>query len=115
MEHVRLYLADILEASDRINRFIAGHDAAIFIIDELAQSAVAFQLSIIGEATRRLPDDLKQRYPTVAWQDARSMRNLIAHQYFAIDWMTVWDTVASDIPALRQQVATIVATEFPDT
>ena len=113
MQHERLYLVDILDACDKIGRFIAGHDASKFMADEQAQSAVAFQLSIIGEATRRLSDDLKQRYPNVAWQDARSMRNLIAHQYFAIDWLTVWDTAVRDIPALRQQLNAIMAAEFP--
>jgi uncharacterized protein with HEPN domain len=80
LQHERLYLADILEASDKIARFVVVHDASTFMADEQVQSAVAFQLSIIGEATRSLPDDLKQRYPAVAWQDARSMRNIIAHQ-----------------------------------
>lgn len=114
MQRDRLYLADILDASDKIERFVGGHDASTFMVDEQAQSAVAFQLSIIGEAIRSLPDDLKQRYPEVAWQDARSMRNIIAHQYFAIDWQTIWDTAVRDIPVVRQQIAAILSAESSD-
>ena len=66
MQHERLYLADIVDAAEKIDRYIASHDASTFMEDDQAQSAVAFQLSIIGEAVRSLPDELKQRYPEVA-------------------------------------------------
>ena len=75
---------------------------------------MAFQFSIIGEAVRNLPDDLKQRYPDVAWVNARNLRNLIAHRYFAISWPIIWDTATLAIPVLRSQIAAIIDTEFSD-
>jgi uncharacterized protein with HEPN domain len=78
------YAVDILDACDTIAKYVARTDRDGFLGDDLLQGGVAFQLSIIGEAVRSLPDDLKQRHPHVAWVNARGLRNIIAHRYFSI-------------------------------
>jgi uncharacterized protein with HEPN domain len=56
---------------------------------------------------------MKQRYPAIAWVQARDLRNLIAHRYFAIDWSIIWDTATVSVPLLRPQIAAILEAEFP--
>jgi uncharacterized protein with HEPN domain len=114
MQREPLYLADILDASDAIAALIEGFDKATFLADPRTQAAVAFHLSNIGEAARNISDELKHRYPWIEWHKARTMRNVLAHQYFAINWSIVWDTATHDIPVLRGHIATVLTAEFPD-
>lgn len=113
MRSEALYLADIIEAADAIEQFIAGRTRDEFVNDDLLHSAVLQKFSVIGEAARRLSDDLKQRYPDVPWPKMIGMRNVGVHAYFALDWDIIWDTATADIPSLRPQIAEILATEYP--
>jgi uncharacterized protein with HEPN domain len=114
MQRERLYLLDILAATRDIERFVHDVEREAFLANSEKQSAVAFQFSVIGEAVFHVTDALKHRYPEVAWIQARDLRNLIAHRYFAIDWTIIWDTATISVPLLRQQISTILAAEFPE-
>ena len=106
-----LYLNDIVEAVDHIARFVAGLDFQKFLESELVRSGVVQKLAIIGEAAARISDDLRGRHPRVPWPEIVAFRNILIHAYFGIDWSEVWKAVQSDCPALRDQVAKIVAAE----
>ena len=69
MRTERLYLSDIIEASDAIADFIAGLDETSFFQDSKSQSAVLQKLIIIGEAAARLPKEFRGQYPDIEWQD----------------------------------------------
>lgn len=114
MRSEKLYLADIIEAADAIGLFIAGRTQGEFADDDLLRSGVLQKFSIIGEAARRLSDDLKQRYPEVPWAKMIGMRNVGVHAYFALDWDIVWDTATEDIPSLRPQITEILVAEYPE-
>ena len=114
MRPEQLYLTDMLEAPDAIATFIAGHDAESFAAEDLMRSAILMKLIMIGEAASRVSVPLKLRYPETAWAAARRMRNFAAHGYFDADWAIVWRTVTLHVPQLRQQVAAILAAEFPE-
>jgi len=113
MPREHLYLADIIAACDQIATFVSQTDSARFLSDDLAQSAVAFQFTIIGEAIANVTNELKQPYAEVRWADARRMRNLISHRYVAIDWQIIWDTAENSVPVLREQVEAILENEYP--
>ncbi len=67
MRDIRLFLQDILDSCDRIERFIGSMTFDDFFIDEKTLSAVRDQIMIIGEAVKQIPDDLKSKYMTVSW------------------------------------------------
>jgi len=107
-----LCLADILEAAESISLFLArlevpGRDG--FLADDLVRSAILQKLSVIGEAAARVSDETRRAHPEVPWKQARGMRNLLVHAYFSVDWDVVWVTVTESIPALAEQVASILA------
>jgi uncharacterized protein with HEPN domain len=104
----RTLLQDVIDAANALERFTSGKSEAEFHEDEMLQSAVVFQLIIIGEAVNRLSPELKQQHPAVPWRPAIDQRNVIAHGYFALDWQVVWTTVTNDIPAFRQQIQSII-------
>ncbi len=107
-----LYLNDIIEAADHIATFLGQTDFEGFRESELVRSAVVQKLAIIGEATGRISDDMKGRYPQIPWPQIVAFRNILIHAYFGIDWKEVWKAAQVDCPALRREVSGILATEF---
>ena len=107
MQRERLYLADIVEAADAIARFIAGIEEEQFVSNDLVRSAVLHKLTVIGEAVRQLPPELRSRHPVVPWRSVVAFRNIAVHAYFSVDWSIVWSTATHDVPILRDQVAAI--------
>ena len=104
----RLFLEDILEASERILRYSAGKDLATFSADDMAYDAVLRNLQIIGEAAKAVPADVRQRHPEVDWKGMAGLRDVLAHAYFGLDNDTLWDVVITKVPQLRNQVRRIL-------
>ncbi len=99
-----LYLADLLDAIEAIDRFAASFDEARFVADELVQSAVLHKLSIIGEAAARLSDVTRNGMPEIPWKEIIGFRNIAVHAYFSVDWRIVFVTVTDDLPVLKQAI-----------
>lgn len=99
-----VYLADILEAIERIQGYVSGLNYEAFAEDGKTLDAVLHNLEIIGEAAKRVPDAFKERAPSVEWRKIAGMRDLIAHAYFSIDPEIVWDVVTGKLPALAVEV-----------
>ncbi len=68
--------------------------------DELIHKAALWDLSIIGEAPRRIPVEVRKANPQIDWHQIIAMRNRITHAYEAIDVDIVWDTIKTDIPKM---------------
>lgn len=98
------YLCDILDAVQGAQEFTQGMDAATFAADKRTNFAVVRALNIIGEATNRLAQTLRDRYPQVSWREAAGMRDKLSHDYFGVDLLRVWETVRHDLPALCGQI-----------
>lgn len=108
MSQDRSRLEDIRQAARRIQRFVADVEAATFRRDDKLQSAVIFQLLIIGEATKHLSKDLQSAYEEVPWSKMARMRDRLIHGYFDVDVEIVWTTVTRDIPVLLDDLERIM-------
>ena len=104
----RLFLMDILESIDAITSFVEGCSFEFFCTDRKTFSATIRELEIIGEAIRNISDEIKTQYPDVLWQEIRSFRNKITHEYFGVDGRIVWDIVQNELELLKQQISTIL-------
>lgn len=113
MRDDRQRLADIFEACRLIQLFTSGRGKTDLSTDQLLQSALLYQLQIIGEAANRLSESLKTKYAQIPWAAISAFRNRVAHEYFRLDLDLVWNTVESDVPKLLEQLAAIIKTEFP--
>ncbi len=112
MRDEELYLRDIVEATNAIDRFLAGVSEDEWIDDEVRQSAVMHQLIIIGEAASRLSSEFREVHTGIAWADIVGFRNLAVHAYFSVSWPIVWVTATEDVPVLGAQIAEILANEY---
>ena len=104
----RLRVEDILDAITRIETYTAGMTFAAFEGDEMVLDAVVRNLGIIGEAARYVPDEIKDRNPSIAWPKMRGMRNFVIHVYHAVDVETVWETVRDDLPVLKEKLPALL-------
>ncbi len=108
MRNYRLYLKDILEAMTSIQSFIEGMDFDAFIADDKTVSAVVMKLQIIGEATKNVPETIREKYEHVPWWLMAGMRDRLVHGYFEVNYSVVWDTIKNRIPPLQPIVAQIL-------
>jgi uncharacterized protein with HEPN domain len=92
-----------LEAIAAIDRY-RDRDRSAFEQDELLQVWFLRHLQIIGEAGRRLPEEIRHLAPDIPWHKIIGMRNILVHGYFAIDLDVVWDAVQRDVPLLKPAV-----------
>ncbi len=79
--------------------------------DETLKRAVVRSLEIIGEATKKLPDNLKNEWPAVQWKNIAGMRDKLIHDYFGINYSIVWDVIRNKIPELKNTVQQILEHE----
>jgi len=76
--------------------------------NDLVQDGVIRQIELIGEAVKRLSNDLKSQSPAIPWQDIAGMRDKLIHDYFGVDIDTVWLTAKKDIPQFKEEIKRII-------
>lgn len=103
----RVHLLHIRDSIALIREFTSiGRDA--FVASRLHQDAVVRNFEIIGEASNRLSEGLKDG-TGFAWAQIRAFRNFLAHQYDAVDKALVWKIVVEDLPELERLVQRLLA------
>lgn len=99
---------DIVLAGRRIAQFVEACDEATFLTTEEKHWAVVSQLSIIGEAVRRLSDGFRSGHPSIRWRQIAGMRDRLVHGYDKINWSLVWLTATDEVPRLLSQLEPLV-------
>jgi uncharacterized protein with HEPN domain len=102
-------LRDILHHIDLAKGFLSGQNRASFKQDIKTIYAVTRCLEIIPEASRRLPEAVKARHPTIAWKQMAGAGNVYRHDYEDVAAEFVWDTVQHALPPLRHVIVTELA------
>jgi uncharacterized protein with HEPN domain len=102
------YLNDITTAITNISEFIKEMDYDDFINDKKTEFAVIRALEIIGEATKNIPDSIKDKYPDIPWKSITGMRDKLIHAYFGVRLELVWNTVFEILPPLKKEFQQIL-------
>ena len=105
---VKLYVKDILEAIKAIEKFVEGMDFESFKEDDKTSSAVIRKFEIIGEATKNIPQSIKEKYLHIPWKEMAGFRDRLIHFYFGIKYDIVWDTIKLRLPELRNNIEKVL-------
>jgi uncharacterized protein with HEPN domain len=105
----RVYLEDILEATRKIASYTAHLSKAAFLEDEKTFDAVVRNLEVIGEAVKKLPEDLRAEHAAVEWKKIAGLRDILIHEYFGLDAEIVWDIVQTKVPVLDREIRAMLA------
>lgn len=108
MRDPKLHLKDILEAMQAIERFVEGIGLKDFKDNDEKSSAVIRKFEIIGEATKSVSEDIKQKYPAIPWKEMAAMRDKLIHFYFGIKYELVWHTIKTRIPQVKPLIQEIL-------
>ena len=105
----KLFIKDIISAMKSIEEFVEGLSLDEVREDDKTSSAVIRKFEIIGEATKHVPENLKENYPYIIWKRMAGMRDRLIHAYFGVDYSLVWEAIKIEIPELKPRLQEILA------
>jgi uncharacterized protein with HEPN domain len=104
----RVFLDDILESTRKILEYTAGFSYEQFSADQKTIEAVVWNLMIIGEAAKNVPEEVRSRYTDVLWREMAGLRDIIVHQYFEIKLDVIWKVIQKDLPRVEERLGGIL-------
>lgn len=104
----KIFLKHILEAVEIIESHLKGIDFEKFKKDIKSQDAVVRRIEIIGEATKNIPESIKNNYPELVWKDIAGMRDILIHRYYGVDLEITWEVIQKDLPKLKKGIEKIL-------
>ncbi len=93
-------LRHILEAIDKIRQYIGDRTIEQLSTDQRSLEAVVWNLTVIGEAARHIPESVVTAYPQIPWSQMRGIRNRIVHEYDRVDVEIIWNVAQNELPPL---------------
>jgi uncharacterized protein with HEPN domain len=108
----RVFLLHILNSISRIQSYLETIESEeAFYKNFLVQDAIIRNLQVIGEATKKLNQAIKLKYPEIEWRKIAGMRDKLVHDYFGIDLISVWKVCKDILPNLEKDLIEILNKE----
>ena len=104
----RLFIKDIIAAMESIEGFVEGMSFEELMQDDKTASAVIRKFEIVGEATKRLSDELKEEHPEIPWKRMAGMRDRLIHAYFGVDYKLVWEAIKAEVPSMKLKLQEVL-------
>lgn len=102
------YLRHIFEECQFILNATSDITKDQLLENEVMKRAIVRSLEIIGEASKKIPADIKEKWSTISWKNMAGMRDRLIHDYMGINYFIVWDVVRNKIPELEKQIAAVI-------
>jgi len=100
-------LVDILTAIQQILKYVQDINQTQLKQDDEKQAAILYRLIIIGEATKRLSDQLRERYPAIPWRQMAGLRDVVIHDYDELDFDILWNVIHINLPDILPEIQSI--------
>ena len=104
----KMFLEDLLTAISRIAEYTEGYNFDQFKQDYKTVDAVIRNFEIIGEASKKISDKIKDGNPEIPWQEMYYLRNRVMHEYFGIDYEIIWDVARNYLSENKKQIEKIL-------
>lgn len=105
------YIQDILDSINDLENFTQNITFEEFIEDKKTINAVTRSTEIIGEAAKKIPKSIKDKYPAIPWKKMTGMRDKLIHEYFGIDTEILWKVAKDELPPLKPLIQKILKEE----
>ena len=100
----RLYLTDMRDACAPILNHRGGMGRELFFANGMLLDAVLWNLLVLGEAAKQVPENIRAANPTIEWRKIAGFRDVLAHGYFGLDEDIIWDVIETKVPQLLEAV-----------
>ncbi len=107
MKRDSVYLAHILEEMEFIQIYFSDRSFEEIARDEMMKRSVLRSLEVIGEASKNLSPEVRERYPDIPWNGMARMRDRLIHGYFSVRWELVRDVVQNEVPAVKPRIRAV--------
>ncbi len=112
MNENEAFLRHILDEIEFLANQCRGLQFQELVEDEVLKRASVRSLEVIGEATKNLSEEFKEKYPVVEWKKIAGLRDKLIHHYFGINWDIVWDVIENKLPDLEKEIRILIENEY---
>lgn len=103
----RIHIQNIIRSAWEIDGYIKGIDYEGFLTNESARTAVAKNLSMIGNEARLLSDEFKEQYTEIDMNVLQNLRQAPYNEEMEIFQTQIWNIASKDIPLIRQKLTDV--------
>lgn len=106
--NIILYLTDILDSITLILKYAENIDKNQFESNEMLQDAVFRRFEIIGESSKKIPKNIRDKYNEIPWRQMSDLRNILIHEYFGVNLDMVWNIIEKELSNLAFNIKKII-------
>ncbi len=103
-----IYIKEIIKSIEKIEKYISNISKEEFIKNELIIDAIVRNLEIIGEAVKKIPNEIKEKNKNIEWKKIAGLRDVLIHEYAGIDLDIVWEIIKEKMPSLKVNIKGLI-------